>query len=117
MKKLTILFLALGASLNLFAQTDEPEQQQDAAVQVAKTQPEGLTLKEGTVWLSENGKATAIIEEIWTKRGMQVTPSGAIIFSNGEKAALLEGDFVTFDGAVARPIPLGKEKVEVAYNK
>jgi hypothetical protein len=40
------------------------------------------------------------------KNGTQVTPSGTLIFASGEKAKLREGDFVTLEGAVARPIPI-----------
>ncbi len=120
MKNLTIGFLAAIASLNLSAQVPQPAtepQKQDATAQVEKTQPEGMTLKDGQVWLFENGKATVITEETWTRRGMQITPSGTIIFANGEKAKLREGDFVTFDGAVARPIALKEKDNTVAYNR
>ena len=40
---------------------------------------------------------------------MQITPSGTLIFENGEKAQLREGDVVSLTGAVARPIPIGTE--------
>src|SRR6185503_8810940 len=104
MKKLLIASVAMMATLNLFAQTDEPqpadEQKQNVAVQ--NTQPDGLTLKNNTVWLNENGQTKAITEEIWMRNGMQVTPSGTLIFANGEKAKLREGDFVDMKGAVAR---------------
>ena|SRR5687767_8088119 len=111
MKKLLIALVAMIATLNLFAQTDEPqptvEPQQDATVQ--NTQPDGLTLKGNTVWLTENGQTKAVTEEIWMRNGMQVTPSGTIIFATGERAKLREGDFVDMKGAVARPIPIGTE--------
>ena len=117
MKTLVIGFFATIATLNLFAQVRQPAgepQKQDAAAQVEQTQPDGIALKGGKVLLTENGKTSVITEELWTKRGMQVTPSGTIIFANGEKAKLREGDFVTMDGSVARPIPLNGE---VASNK
>ena len=111
MKKLLIASVAMMATLNLFAQTDEPqpavEPQQDAAVQ--QSQPDGLTLKGNTVWLTENGVTRELSEEIWMRNGMQVTPSGTIIFANGEKAQLREGDVVDMRGAVARPFPVGTE--------
>jgi hypothetical protein len=103
MKKLFAGFVAMIATLNLFAQ----ESQQDAAVQ--KTQQEGLTLKDKTVWIIENGERKVLSEEIWMRNGMQITPAGTLIFANGEKAKLREGDFVDMKGAVARPIPIGTE--------
>src|SRR6185295_16158196 len=120
MKTLSIGLLATFATMSVFAQGSilgGEAQKQDAAAQVEKTQPDGIALKGGKVWLTENGKTSVITEEVWTKRGMQVTPSGTIIFENGEKAKLLEGDFVTMDGAVERPIPLDGINSEVAYNK
>ena len=118
MKTLVIGFFATIATLNLFAQAPASEpQKNDAATQVEQTQPDGIALKGGKVLLTENGKTSVITEELWTKRGMQVTPTGTIIFANGEKAKLREGDFVTMDGAVARPISLDGINSEVAYNK
>jgi hypothetical protein len=119
MKTLVIGFFATIATLNLFAQAQQPaaEPQKQDAAQVEQTQPDGIALKQGKVLLTENGKTSVITEELWTKRGMQVTPSGTIIFANGEKAKLREGDFVTMDGAVARPIPLSGIGSEVASNK
>lgn len=111
MKKLLIAFVAVIATLNLFAQTDEPQPadqpQKEATVQA--TQPDGLMLKGGEVWLMQNGQAKAISEEIWMINGMQITPSGTLIMANGERAKLREGDFVSLKGAVARPIPIGTE--------
>ena len=106
MKKLLIASVAMMATLNLFAQTDEP-QKQDAAVQ--NTQPDGLTLKNNTVWLTENGQTKVLSEEIWMRNGMKITPAGTLIFATGEKAKLREGDFVDMKGAVARPIPIGTD--------
>ena len=106
MKKLLIASVAMVATLNLFAQTDEPKKQD---VTVQNTQPDGLTLKNNTVWLTENGQTKAVTEEIWMRNGMQITPSGTLIFENGEKAQLREGDVVSLTGAVARPIPIGTE--------
>ena len=106
MKKLLIASVAMVATLNLFAQTDEPKKQD---VTVQNTQPDGLTLKSNTVWLTENGQTKAVTEEIWMRNGMQITPSGTLIFENGEKAQLREGDVVSLTGAVARPIPIGTE--------
>ena|ERR1044071_190685 len=117
MKTLSIGLLATFATMSVFAQSSilgSERQKKDAAIQVEQTQPDGITLKQGKVYMTENGITKVITEEIWTKRGMQVTPTGAIVFANGEKAKLREGDFVTMDGAVARPIPLGSE---VASNK
>jgi hypothetical protein len=120
MKTFSIALIATLATMNLFAQEPQPAgepQKQDAAEQVELTQPDGIALKGGKVYLTENGKTSVITEEVWTKRGMQVTPAGTIIFASGEKAVLREGDFVTMDGAVARPIPLDGINSEVAYNK
>lgn len=112
MKTLTIGFFALLASANLFAQepaaTNEP-QKQEATVQNA--QQDGLTLMDHKVWLYENGQAKAIIEEIWTQNGMKVTPSGTLVFANGDRAKLQTGDFVSMTGAVARPIPIKGSEV------
>jgi hypothetical protein len=118
MKTLLIAFVAAIATTNLFAQGSVlgPEQT-NAAVQTEQTQRDGLTLKEGKVYMTENGITKVITEEIWTKRGMQITPSGTLIFENGEKAKLLEGDFATMDGVVERPISLDAIGSEVAYNK
>ncbi len=108
MKKLLIAFVAMMATLNLFAQTDEP-QKQDAAVQ--NTQPDGLMYKDNAVWLYENGKTKVITEEIWMLNGMQITPTGTLIFANGERSKLKEGDFISLKGAVARQIPIKGEAV------
>ena len=118
MKTLT-MGVALIATLNLSAQqptaANETQKQNNA---VQKTQPDGLTLINHTVWLFENGKVKAITEEIWMRNGMQVKPSGTLIFVNGEKAKLKEGDFVSLKGAVARPVAIkAKSSSEVALTK
>lgn len=123
MKTPLIALFALTATLNLFAQGpagDEPEQataieQPEAAIQPEPvSQPQkaeqiGLTLRDNKVWLIENGEPKEITEEIWMRNGMQITPSGTLIFANGERAKLREGDFVDMKGAVARPFPVGTE--------
>lgn len=114
MKTLTIGFVALIATLNLYAQepgTVMEPQKQDAVVQ--KTEQQGLMLKDKKVWLVENGESKAITEKFLTGSGMKVTPTGTLIFENGEKAKLREGDFVSLNGAVARPIPIGNEMAGV----
>jgi|SRR5689334_12444015 len=108
MKKLLIASVAMMATFNLFAQTDEP-QPQNQNVSVQSTQPDGLTLQGNTVLLTENGQTKAITESIWMRNGMQVTPEGTLIFPTGEKAKLRHGDVVSLSGAVARPIPVGTE--------
>jgi len=111
MKTLSVAF-ALFASINLFAQesqtTNEP-QNQDQNVQVQKTQPDCLAMKGNKVFLTENGVTKEITEEIWMRNGMQITPSGNLIFPNGERAKLREGDVADLKGAVARPVPIGNE--------
>jgi Domain of unknown function (DUF6799) len=112
MKKLLIASVAMMATLNLFAQTDEPQstnepQNQNAAVQ--STLPDGLMFKDNVVWLYQNGQTKAITEEIWMLNGMQITPTGTLIFANGERSQLKEGDFISLKGAVARPIPIKGE--------
>ena len=113
MKTLTVAF-ALLASFNLFAQepqtTNEPQNQdQSQAAQVQKSQPAGLAIKENKVFITENGATKEITEAIWMRNGMQITPSGILIFPNGERATLREGDVADLRGAVARPVPLGTE--------
>jgi hypothetical protein len=71
-------------------------------------------MKEQKVFFTENGVTKEVTEEIWMRNGMQITPNGTLIFANGEKAKLREGDFVDLKGAVARPITIGSE---VAYHK
>jgi hypothetical protein len=110
MKKLLIAFVAMIATLNLFAQEPQPaDEPQQAAVQTQNNEHDGLTLKDHKVWLIENGETKTLSEEIWMRNGMQITPSGTIIFANGERAKLREGDFVDMRGAVARPIPIGTD--------
>jgi len=110
MKTLLIALLAFFATLNLYAQEPQPaddSQNQNAAVQ--NTQPDGLMFKDNAVWLYENGKTKVITEEIWMLNGMQITPTGTLIFANGERSQLKEGDFISLKGAVARPIPIKGE--------
>ena len=117
MKKLLIASVAMMATLNLFAQTDESQptnepQKQD--VVAPNTQPDGLMFKDNVVWLYQNGQTKAITEEIWMLNGMQITPNGTLIFANGEKSKLKDGDFISLKGAVARPITI---KSDVTLNQ
>ena len=112
MKKLFVGFVAMIATLNLFAQEPQPAtepQNPEATAQVQTSDPEGLTMKDSKVFLIVNGELKEITEEIWMRNGMQITPSGKLVFANGERAQLRNGETVSLKGAVARPIPIGTE--------
>lgn len=119
MKKLILLFTATVIGVNLMAQVSQPSgiaEEKQGAVLDKREQPEGMIFKEGKVFLLMNGQTSVLTEEIWTKNGMQVTPSGTLIFANGEKAKLGEEDFVTMDGAVARTFQVSETDKEIAYD-
>ncbi|HLG33867.1 MAG TPA: DUF6799 domain-containing protein [Bacteroidia bacterium] len=116
MKKLIVLFTATVFGVNGFAQ--EPVvtgKEQSVPTQVHKAVKDGISFNAGKAWLIKDGQTTALDKEITLRNGTRVTPSGSLIFQDGTKAKLQEGDFVYMDGAVERTFPVKATDRAEAY--
>lgn len=74
--------------------------EKDKTVQKLKTNSNKLIMKDGAMWVMENGDVKEMTAEIVLSNGDKATMDGKVVKSDGTNSQLQNGDSVTMDGEI-----------------
>lgn len=83
----------------------------DQAMQKMKTEANKVMMKDGAMWVVENGLVKTMDADIMLKNGDKVTTEGKVVKSDGTESTLQNGDAVSMEGSL---MPNGGANVDTA---
>ena len=65
-----------------------------------KKMKDGVMMKDGKMWVTQEGKTTAMDKEMTLKNGTKVMPDGSYVTKDGKKMKLANGESIDKEGKV-----------------
>jgi hypothetical protein len=93
----------------------------DVAAQAGKAQAtvkaDGVTKKDGKIWITRGGKTSELKEKFVTANGHMFLPNGTVVFNTGSSIVLQEGEVVNMNGDKVVSKPMAEKKISPTTGK